>query len=58
MKKTGEIPAADYLSHAYEIPGKWPDIPMEDEPFVRLWQKISKASYQDCGKCCVQCRHI
>lgn len=41
MKKTGGITAAEYLSHAYEIPRKWPDIPMEDEPFVRLWQEAS-----------------
>ena len=30
--------AEEYLSHAYDIPQGWPDLPLPDESFVSLWQ--------------------
>ena len=35
------LTAEEYLSHAYTLPEKWPQLPLPEEPFVWLWQECS-----------------
>ncbi len=33
------LTAMAFLSHCYELPAAWPDLPMADEPFVVSWEE-------------------
>ena len=38
------LTAAEYLSHRYELPEKFPELPLADEKFIMKWQAVENHS--------------
>jgi len=40
----------NYLKHCYDVPNELPKLPLDDEPYVAMWQKAEGKDVLDCLK--------